>query len=62
MNLWRSNQCPLKKREIGEHDCHSGNWKGVGFDVFVVKYTNYNMIMMFTYSGLTVGGDQKEEY
>ena len=36
----------FEKNEIGEHDCHSVNWQGVAFDVFVVKDTNYNMIMM----------------
>ena len=29
-------QC-LKKRE---NDCLSGHWKGVNFDIFVVKYKN----------------------
>ena len=48
--------------ELGNHDCHSVNWKGVDFDVFVVKDLNYNMIMIPTYSGIMVCGDQKEEY
>ena len=52
----------FEKKEIGEHDCHSGNWKGFDFDVFVVKDLNYNMIMMPTYSGIMVRDDQKEEY
>ena len=38
----------FEKKEIGEHDCHSGNWKGFDFDVFVVKDPNYSMIMMST--------------
>ena len=41
-----------KKKKRGEHGCQSGNWKGVGFDVFVVKETNCNMILMSTYSGI----------
>ena len=53
---------PILKKEIGDHDCHSVNWKGVEFDVFVVKDMNYNMIMMSTYSGIMVRDDQKEEY
>ena len=53
---------PILKKEIGDHDCHSVNWKGVEFDVFVVKDMNYNMIMMPTYSGIMVRDDQKEEY
>ena len=27
----------FEKKEIGEHDCHLGNWKGFYFDVLVVK-------------------------
>ena len=31
---------PMLKTEIGDHECHSGNWKVVDFDVFVVKEPN----------------------
>ena len=44
--IW--NQCPLFKTEIGEHDFLSVNWKGVEFDVFVIKEPNCNMIMIST--------------
>ena len=53
---------PILKNKIGEHDCHSVNFKGVDFDAFVVKEPNYKMIMMSTYSGPEVRDDQKEEY
>ena len=53
---------PILKKYIGEHICHSRKWKGVDFDVFVIKYPNYNMMMMSTYSGIMVCNDQKEEY
>ena len=49
-------------KKKGDHDCVSGNFKGVEFDVFVVKDPNYNMIMMSTYSGLMVCNNKKEEY
>ena len=49
-------------KKKGDHDCVSGNFKGVEFDVFVVKDPNYNMIMMSKYSGLMVRDDQKYEY
>ena len=42
----------MKKK--GDHDCLSGDFKGVEFDVFVVKDPNYNMIMMSTYYGLII--------
>ena len=47
---------------MGEHDRLSGNWKGVDFDTFVVKEPNYNVIMMYTYSGIVVCEGQKEGY
>ena len=52
---------PIVKK-ICEHDCLSRNLMGVYLCVFVVKYPNYNMIMMSTHSGLMVCDDQKEEY
>ena len=27
-------------KEMGENDCHSGNWNVIEFDVFVVKDSN----------------------
>ena len=50
------------KRYICEHEFFSGNWKGVNFDVFAKKETNYIIIMIPTYSGLIVHDNQKEEY
>ena len=55
------NSC-FERKNICEHDCHSGNWKGFDFDVFVVKEPNDNMIMVSIYSRIIVSGDQKEEY
>ena len=66
----------FEKIYIGEHECLSWNWKGVDFDVFVVKEPKYIidfkvssnwilytiMIMMSTYSGLVVRDDKKEGY
>ena len=49
-------------KEMGENDCHSGNWNVIEFDVFVVKYSNYSVIIMSTYSGIMVCDDKKEEY
>ena len=51
-----------KKKEMCELDCHSGNWKGFYFDLFVVKEPNYIVVMMSTYYGLMYCDDQKEEY
>ena len=53
---------PIKKKEIGEHDCHLVNWKGVNFYVFVLKDPNYNMITMSKYSVIMLYDYQKEEY
>ena len=39
--------------------CLAGHWKGVNFDIFVVKYKKYNIIMMSTKSGLVVREDKK---
>ena len=50
---------PILNQEKGEHDCLSVNWKGVYFDVIVVKEENYNIIIIFTYSGLMVCEGQK---
>ena len=47
------------KKETGENDCLSGNWKGLGSDVLVLKQGNYNMIMMYTYSSIVVCEGQK---
>ena len=47
---------------MGENDCHSGNWNVIEFDVFVVKDSNYSVIIMSTYSGIMVCDDKKEEY
>ena len=38
----------FEKKKIGEHECHSRNWKEFYFAVFVVKEKNYNIIMMST--------------
>ena len=51
-----------KKMKIGEHECLSGNFKGLDFDVFVVKEPYCNMIMMYTYSGTMVNNYQNQEY
>ena len=40
--------------KISEHDCLSGHWNGVDFDVFFVKAPNHNIIMMSTKYGLMV--------
>ena len=37
-----------------DNDCLSGNWKGVNFDIFVVKNKKYSIIMMSTNYGLIV--------
>ena len=52
----------ILKKEIDEHERHSGNWKGVDFDVFFVKYLNYNTIIMSTYYDLMFRDNQKEEH
>ena len=39
---------PLFSKRKGEHDYLLGNWKGIDFDVFVVKETNYIMILKST--------------
>ena len=37
-----------------ENDCLSVNWKGINFDIFVVKNKKYNVIMISTKYGLVV--------
>ena len=50
------------KKETFDHDCLSINWKGSDFNVFFVKKSDYNMIIMSTYSEIMVCKVQKEEY
>ena len=50
---------PIMKKETGENDCLSGNWKGLGSYVLVLKQENYNMVMMYTYSRIVVCECQK---
>ena len=40
--------------KISEHDCLSGNQKGIYFDVFFAKYPNHNIVMMSTKYGIMV--------
>ena len=53
---------PIVTKIKCENKSLSRKYKGVDFDVFVVKFSNYNMIMMSTYSGFVVPGGQKEKY
>ena len=41
--------------------CLSGEWDEVEFNVFVLKDPDYNIMMISTFSGLTVSEGQKEE-
>ena len=41
--------------------CISGEWDKTEFNVFVLKEIDYNIIMMSTFSGLTVPEVQKED-
>ena len=53
----------LKKPKPSKHDCVFPQiTKIVKFNPFVVKYPNYNMIMLSTYYGLMVHASKKEEY
>ena len=49
----------LKKKS--DNECLSGHWKGVNFDIFVVKNKKYYIIMMSTNSGLMVCEGKKNE-
>ena len=40
--------------KISDYDCLSVHLKDVDFDVFFVKYPNYNIIMMSTKYGIMV--------
>ena len=41
--------------------CLSGEWDEKDFNIFVMKQPDYNIIMMSTFSGLTVLEGQKKE-
>ena len=41
--------------------CLSGEWDETEFNIFVLKELDYNIMMMSTFSGLTVPEVQKEE-
>ena len=42
-----------------KNDCLSGHWKGVNFDIFVVKNKKYNIIMISKKSGPVVREGKK---
>ena len=41
--------------------CISGEWDETQFNIFVLKYPDYNIMMMPTFLCLTVAEGQKEE-
>ena len=41
--------------------CLSGEWDETEFNIFVLKEPDYHIMMMSTFSGLTVPEGQKEE-
>ena len=47
-------------KKIGDVGCLSGEWDETEFNIFVLNDNNYNIIMMSTFSGLTVPESQKE--
>ena len=49
---------PIVKKK-SDNDYLSGHWKGVKFDIFVVKDKKYSIIMMSTNSGLMVCENKK---
>ena len=41
-------------KHIVDIGCLSGEWDETDFNLFVLKYPDYNIMMMLTFSGLTI--------
>ena len=58
---WRWHQRLVQVGNIGDVGCLSGEWDETEFNIFVLKKPDYNIMMMTTFSVLTVTQNQKEE-
>ena len=47
------------QKNIYDVVCISGEWEKTEFNIFVLKEPDYNIMMMSTFSGLTVPEGQK---
>ena len=54
------NNC-FRSKNIDDVGCPSGEWNEKEFNTFVLKEPDYNIMMMLTFSGLTVPESQNEE-
>ena len=50
----------FRSKYTGGLGCLSGEWDDTEFNIFVLMEPDYNIMMMSTFSGLTVPGGQKE--
>ena len=55
------NKKELSAKNIGDMVCISDEWDETDFNIYILKYSNYNIMMMSTFSDLTMQEGQKEE-